>query len=80
MMGCLLMYTSMGSTKAAVLPDPVSATPITSRCCSPIGMAAIWMGEGLMYFCSRLDFSTMTRPEQVGQSAACAGGLGREQR
>ena len=50
--GCFMMYTSMGSTKAAVLPDPVSATPMTSRCCRPMGMAAIWMGEGLMYFCS----------------------------
>jgi hypothetical protein len=43
-----MMYASMGSTKAAVLPEPVSAMPITSRCCMPMGMAAIWMGEGFL--------------------------------
>ena len=36
----------MGSTKAAVLPLPVSAMPITSRPATPMGMAAIWMGLG----------------------------------
>ena len=34
---------------AAVFPDPVSATPMTSRPARPIGMAAIWMGDGFLY-------------------------------
>ena len=32
--------------KAAVLPDPVSATPMMSRFCKPIGIACRWMGVG----------------------------------
>ena len=34
---------------AAVFPEPVSATPMTSRPARPIGMAAIWMGDGFLY-------------------------------
>ena len=40
--------TSIGSANAAVLPDPVSAMPITSRCLRPSGMAAIWIGDGFV--------------------------------
>jgi hypothetical protein len=56
------MKVNMGITKAAVLPEPVgdelgvhrrieidipvSAIPIKSRFCKPIGMACRWMGEG----------------------------------
>ena len=47
------MYASMGTTKAHVFPEPVSAMPMTSRFNRPIGMDAIWIGEGLAYptFC-----------------------------
>src|SRR5574338_42154 len=36
----------MGSRKAAVLPVPVAATPMTSRPWSAGGMARAWMGVG----------------------------------
>lgn len=32
--------------KAQVFPDPVSATPMMSRFCNPMGMACLWMGVG----------------------------------
>ena len=40
-LGRLVIQTSKGIRKAAVLPDPVSATPITSRFCKPIGIACL---------------------------------------
>lgn len=41
--------TSMGRTKAAVLPDPVFAMPSTSRPLSAAGSACAWMAVGLSY-------------------------------
>ena len=38
----------MGSTKAAVLPEPVWARPITSRRWRAGGMASAWMGVGVV--------------------------------
>lgn len=40
----------MGIINAAVLPDPVTADPRTSKPCSAIGMALRWMGVGLVKF------------------------------
>jgi len=37
-LGRLVIHTNKGMRKAAVLPDPVSATPMTSRFCRPIGI------------------------------------------
>src|SRR4051812_37924483 len=39
----------MGSTKAAVLPVPVCAIPMTSEPVMIFGMAADWMGVGSVY-------------------------------
>ena len=39
-----IMRCNSGSVKAAVLPVPVCAAPITSRPCSTIGMALAWIG------------------------------------
>lgn len=45
--GCWSMiWRSMGSKKAKVLPDPVLATPITSRPDMSAGMACRWIGNG----------------------------------
>jgi hypothetical protein len=56
---------SIGMTKAAVFPEPVamlvdeedrqendipvSAIPMISRFCSPMGIACLWMAEGSLY-------------------------------
>ncbi len=40
------MYCTIGSPKAAVLPVPVCAWPITSRPSSSGGIACSWIGEG----------------------------------
>ncbi len=39
--GCVEIYTSIGRTKAAVLPEPVWATPTTSRFMRPRGIHCI---------------------------------------
>lgn len=44
--GRVVIQTSSGIRKAAVLPLPVSATPMMSRFCKPIGMACLWIGVG----------------------------------
>eukprot|EP00967_Tisochrysis_lutea_P069144 scaffold90789_cov30-Tisochrysis_lutea.AAC.3 len=41
-------WLSTGSPKAAVLPEPVSASPITSRPCSAHGIASHWIAEGFL--------------------------------
>ena len=41
---CLSMRCSSGSEKAAVLPVPVWAAPITSRPARTIGIALAWIG------------------------------------
>jgi len=41
-----LIYCIHGTPKASVFPDPVSATPITSRPESKKGQAAAWIGVG----------------------------------
>ncbi len=41
---CLSIFCSSGSEKAAVLPVPVCAAPITSRPASTIGIALAWIG------------------------------------
>ena len=46
-LGMLLMRVRMGSAKAAVLPVPVWADPITSRPWRTSGMACCWMGGRL---------------------------------
>lgn len=38
----------MGSAKAAVLPEPVSAIPIRSRFWRASGMEASWIGVGVV--------------------------------
>jgi hypothetical protein len=38
------IFCSSGSVKAAVLPVPVWAAPITSRPASTMGMALAWIG------------------------------------
>mmetsp|Transcript_4028 Transcript_4028/g.12915 ORF Transcript_4028/g.12915 Transcript_4028/m.12915 type:complete len:246 (+) Transcript_4028:310-1047(+) len=48
------MYSTMGMTNAAVLPEPVSAMPMMSRLRCPIGMACIWIGVGFSYPASRI--------------------------
>ena len=45
-MGRVVIQTSNGMRKAAVLPLPVSATPMMSRFCSPMGIAWRWIGVG----------------------------------
>lgn len=40
-LGRVVIQTSSGIRKAAVLPLPVSATPMMSRFCKPIGMACL---------------------------------------
>lgn len=44
--GRVVIQTSSGIRKAAVLPLPVSATPMMSRFCKPMGMACLWIGVG----------------------------------
>ncbi len=44
--GVLVMKRIQGTPKARVLPEPVSATPITSRPERRKGQAADWMGVG----------------------------------
>lgn len=44
--GRVVIQTNRGIKKAAVLPLPVSATPMMSRFCKPIGMACLWIGVG----------------------------------
>jgi hypothetical protein len=41
---CRSMRCSSGRVKAAVLPVPVCAAPITSRPASTIGIALAWIG------------------------------------
>ena len=41
---CRSIFCSSGSEKAAVLPVPVCAAPITSRPASTIGIALAWIG------------------------------------
>ena len=38
----------IGSTKTAVLPVPVWASPMTSRPSRTVGMAWVWMGVGVV--------------------------------
>lgn len=45
-LGRVVIHTSSGIRKAAVLPLPVSATPMMSRFCRPMGMACRWIGVG----------------------------------
>lgn len=45
-LGRVVIHTSSGMRKAAVLPLPVSATPMMSRFCKPMGIAWRWMGVG----------------------------------
>lgn len=45
-LGRVVIHTRSGIRKAAVLPLPVSATPMISRFCKPIGMAWRWIGVG----------------------------------
>ena len=40
---------SMGMTKAAVLPDPVRAMPTTSWRCNMSGIVLRWIGVGNLY-------------------------------
>jgi hypothetical protein len=40
---------SSGRVNAAVLPDPVTAEPTTSRPRRASGMQAAWMGVGVVY-------------------------------
>mmetsp|Transcript_22435 Transcript_22435/g.51762 ORF Transcript_22435/g.51762 Transcript_22435/m.51762 type:complete len:562 (+) Transcript_22435:1017-2702(+) len=47
--GFFEMYTSIGRTNAAVLPEPVWAMPTTSRFIRPSGMHCIWIAEGALY-------------------------------
>ena len=42
-----MIHVNRGMRKAAVFPDPVSATPMMSRLRKPMGMACRWMGVGL---------------------------------
>src|SRR3954467_9500535 len=42
----------IGSAKAAVLPVPVCAMPMTSRLASSSGMVWAWIGVGVTYFSS----------------------------
>mmetsp|Transcript_29605 Transcript_29605/g.104291 ORF Transcript_29605/g.104291 Transcript_29605/m.104291 type:complete len:240 (+) Transcript_29605:922-1641(+) len=51
----------MGSANAPVLPDPVSARPMTSRPAMPCGMASRWMAVGLVHL----------RPMQASTRDAC---------
>lgn len=44
--GRVWIQTRRGMRNAAVFPLPVSATPMISRFCRPIGMACLWMGVG----------------------------------
>jgi hypothetical protein len=45
-LGREVIHFSNGNKNAAVFPLPVSATPIMSRFCRPIGMACLWIGVG----------------------------------
>ena len=54
-----LIWRSMGSTKASVLPEPVLAMPMQSRPLMMAGSACAWMGMGLMYFILRSTSSAL---------------------
>ena len=45
-LGREVIHFSRGIKKAAVFPDPVSATPMMSLFCRPMGMACLWIGVG----------------------------------
>lgn len=45
-LGREVIHLRSGNKKAAVFPLPVSATPMMSRFCRPIGIACLWMGVG----------------------------------
>lgn len=63
----------MGTRKAAVLPEPVGATPSTSRPCSMHGITCIWMGVG------SLKAGTGSGQVQEGTKGQGAGGGVRSQ-
>jgi len=44
--GWSMVCTNKGQRKAAVLPEPVLAIPMTSRPLSTVGMAWDWIGVG----------------------------------
>ena len=45
-LGREVIHFSRGIKKAAVFPDPVSATPMMSLFCRPMGIACLWIGVG----------------------------------
>ena len=50
--GLAASWCRIGSAKAAVLPVPVWAMPITSRPAIKIGIVCAWIGVGVSYFSS----------------------------
>lgn len=65
-LGRVVIQTSSGIRKAAVLPLPVSATPMMSRFCKPIGMACLWMGVGSWNF--KHQYYKTTNLTEVGET------------
>src|SRR6185437_5678607 len=58
----------IGSAKAAVLPVPVCAMPMTSRLCIASGMVWAWIGVGVRYFSSaRARTIGSTRPKSLNE-------------
>ena len=66
----------MGNAKAAVFPDPVSASPMTSCPSNATGMASRWMAEGFFHpSLSQAEHSTSTRPREE-KVASLSSGVG----
>src|SRR5665811_1434623 len=58
----------IGSAKAAVLPVPVCAMPMTSRPCMARGMVWAWIGVGVTYFSSTsARVIGSTRPKSLNE-------------
>src|SRR5688572_18746279 len=68
-----LIFVSRGSAKAAVLPVPVWACPITSLPCMISGIAASCIGKGLSNLFSASAFRTLSSsPSSLNVIAVCA--------
>ena len=66
--GSPINQVSKGMRNAAVFPLPVSATPMISRFCRPIGIACFWMGVGsctkknILKLCYVMTYMIQTNP------------------
>ena len=69
--------TTSGHTKASVLPEPVFATPTTSRPASASGSTAAWIGVGRAYPAREIASSSAGAKPACAKLASGAGGAPR---